>query len=238
MAWFPPVEDRNKVAKGTSMGNVVYKPLNDAKFCIASDPISYGKTVDSRKSNAAAYVFRKFDLATDYGKPEEKYESHNFVVEYLHRPQEPEIYYEDMIKLCRFFGAKILVENQKNNILTYFKQRGYAEFIMHRPETTFTKEGDSQDTEGIPSSTVMIDTYTGRMQTFVSKHGHRIKFRRLVKDLLGFDPSKPRKFDCTVAASFTLLAKEKIVEDDLPPLDLEEIFDTYDNSGTRSKIVR
>lgn len=238
IAWFPPKDQWNKVAKEIRGGNVVYRPLNDAKFCIACDPISFGKTVDSRKSNAAAYVFRKFDLQVDHGKAEHDYETHNFIVEYLHRPLEPEIFYEDMIRLCRFFGCQILVENQKNNIFTYFKQRGYADFIMYRPETTYTKEGDSQDTEGIPSSTVMIDTYTGRLQTFVIKHGHRIKFKRLIKDMLAFDPAHPRKHDCTVAAGFTLLAREKVVQEDLPPVDIEEIFNLYNNTGSASTLAR
>lgn len=238
VAWFPAVEDRNKVSKIFRGGVEIFKPQNDSKFCIGCDPISYGKTVDSRKSKAAAYVFRKFDINADHGKNERDYESHNFVVEYLHRPQEPEIFYEDMIKLCRFFGCQILVENQKNNVLTYFKQRGYEEFIMHRPETTFTKDGNSQDVEGIPSSSVMIDTYTGRLQTFTIKHGHRIKFKRLIKDMLLFDPSNPRVHDATVGAGFALLAREKIVEEDLPPIQVEELFNTYDNTGTSSSLSR
>lgn len=238
VAWLPPLNKRNQVGEKTAGGIKIFYPKNDKDYCIGSDPISFGKTVDGRKSNAATYAFRKFDFNVDQGKPEANYESHNFMIEYIFRPQEPEIFYEDMIKLCRFLGCKILVENQKNNIFTYFKQRGYGEFIMHRPETTFTKEGPSQDTEGIPSSTVMIDTYTGRLQTFVNKHGHRVPFKRLIRDWLEFDPAHPRKFDATVASGFTLLAREKVVEDDLPQINYEELFDTFDNTGISSSINR
>lgn len=238
VSWIPPLVDRNKVSRELRVDKIIYKPLNDAKFCIGSDPISFGKTVENRKSNAAAYVFRKFDLQADSGKPEAKYESYNFIVEYLHRPEEPEIFYEDMIRLCRFFGCQILVENQKNNVFTYFKQRGYGEFIMYRPETTYTKDDDSQDTEGIPSSTPMIDTYTGRLQTFILKHGHRVPFKRLIKDWIEFNPAKPRVHDATVASGFTLLAREKIVQETLEPIQVEDLFNLYDNRGTESSLSR
>lgn len=240
VSWLPTKpEDINRVSCHTSYdGTKTYKPLNDHKFCIGTDPISHSKTVEKVNSRAAAYVFRKFDMQEDANKEESEYKSHQFIVEYLQRPLYPEIYFEDMIKLCRFFGCQILIENQKNVIMAYFRQRGYEDFIMYRPEITFTKEGKSQDTEGIPASKPMIDTYTGRLQTFINKHGHGIPFKELIKDCLMFEPGKTQKYDAAVAAGWTLLAREKVIYVEAPPVEVTELFRTYNNTGVSSTISR
>lgn len=231
--------ERNKVKTKTRPdGSLVYSPLNDHKFCIGTDPISHSKTVDNRNSRAAAYVFRKFDMQEDGNKAEENYNSYQFIVEYLNRPLYPEIYFEDMIKIARYFGCQILIENQKNVIMAYFRQRGYEDFIMYRPEVTYTKDDDSQATEGAPASKPMIDTYTGRLQTFIIKHGHRLPFKELIKDLLVFEPGKTTKFDAAVAAGWTLLAREKIIMEEPKPVEITQLFKTYNNSGSSSTLAK
>lgn len=252
VSWLPDKdEDTNKVkqTRSTWMHNKEvkqWKPDNDEKFAIATDPVDHKKTVDaSRKSMAAAYCFRKYDYHVDAQNVEKvtregetEWETYNFVCEYLYRPLEPQSYYEDMIKMCVFYGCQILVENQKQGILHYFKQRGYQHFIMHRPENTFTTKGKSQDTEGIPASRQMIQQYTDKLQTFVQFHGHRIKFRRLVVDLLGFDPNEPTKFDAAVAGGFTLIANEKPMPKKREVIEGQGIVPTYNNKGNRSVLIK
>ena len=65
--------------------------------------------------------------------------SMQFVCEYINRPPKAEIFYEDMIKMCVFYGCQILVENNKVGILKYFENRGYYEYLMDRPDMTHTE---------------------------------------------------------------------------------------------------
>lgn len=247
VAWLPGKdEDTNKVIQIRSIvldGRTIkcFKPNNDEKFAIATDPVDHGQTVDGRKSKAAAYVFRKYDMLIDPpDKVDEegrlKWETHNFVTEYITRPLEPEVYYEDMIKICKFYGCKILVENQKQGIIHYFKHRGYFGFIMNRPENTFTSKGSLQDTPGIPASRPMIQQYTNKLMTHIQNHGHRLKFKRLVVDLLEFDPNKPTKYDASVAAGFTLIASEKTMPKQTQSTGGAQYFQTFDNTGAVSKL--
>ncbi len=242
ISWLPPRHEETNLVKRTRVirGVPQYIPMNDQKFVIATDPIDHGVTVDGRRSNAAAYVFRKFDLLADNPKKVDEegrldWETHNFVVQYIHRPNEPTLYYKDMIKLCFYFGCQILAENQKRGIITYFQNAGFGAFIMNRPRETFTMSTNAQDTPGIPSSKPMIQQYTGKLQTFVEYHGHRIAFKELISDLLGFDPNKPTKFDATVAAGFTLIAAEKEQVKAQDTVGGLQYVQFYDNRGNRSK---
>ncbi len=262
VAWLPEKDEQTNLvtkvyarhttihAPNPSLGHIVrsleqvvkdqYKPLNDAKFAIATDPVDHGVTVDGRRSNSAAYAFRKFDLLVDDPNKLDKedrldWETHNFVVEYIYRSPEPDMYYEDMIKLCAFFGCQILAENQKRGIITYFNTRGYGLFIMNRPKFTFTAQGTAQDTPGIPASKPLIQQYTDKLQTFVHYHGHRLKFKRLTADLLDFDPNKPTKHDPTVAAGLTLIASEKEMPKKVDTVGGLQYVKYYDNTGIRSK---
>ena len=244
ISWLPEKDEQTNLIKRlrTIKGVPHFMPINDQKFCIATDPIDHGVTVDGRRSNAATYVFRKFDLLVDDpNKVNEEnqydWQTHNFVVQYIHRPNEPTMYYDDMIKLCVFFGCQILAENQKRGIITHFQNKGYGAFIMNRPKETFTAKNNVQDTPGIPSSKPMIQQYTGKLQTFVEYHGHRIPFKELVTDLLGFDPNKPTKFDATVAAGFTLIAAENVKAKPIETVGGLEYVQFYDNSGNRSKPI-
>lgn len=238
------IKDEDKNANRVSLGGTrdgipIYEPTNDTKYIIGTDPIEHGKIVDNKRaSNAAAYVFRKFDPHVDRKESQDfqgriKWETHNFIVQYIYRPLNPEIYYEDMIKICHYFGCSILIENQKPAIMTYFKMRGYERFIMYRPEDTFTTTTGAQDTLGIPASKVMIDYYTEKLQTFVAHHAHRIHFTELLMDLLKFDPSNTKVYDATVAAGYTLTAAENKVEE-TQEVYLENLLPLYNNHGTQS----
>jgi len=242
VAWLPKTDEETNLVKEIRSvnGTRQFKPLNDDKFAIATDPIDHGVTVDGRRSNAASYGFRKFDLLIDDPHATDEkgrllWETYNFIIEYIHRPSEPTMYYESMIRLCCFLGCQLLAENQKRGIITHFTNRGYGAFIMSRPKFTFTAKGNQQDTPGIPASKPMIQQYTGKLQTFVEYHGHRIPFKRLIQDLLQFDPNKPTKHDPSVGAGLTLIASEKETAKRKETIGGLSYVQLYDNSGNRSR---
>ena len=215
------------------------KPMNDHKFAIGTDPISHTKTVDPRNSNAGAHGFRKYDASVDLGKPEKDWESHMYMFEYICRPDEVETYFEDMIKACFFYSCQLLYENTKNNISVYFTQRGYGNFLMYRPESTWTHThyNRNMDVEGVPASKETIDIYVAKLKTFINRHGHRIPFPRTIKQLLKFDPQKTTAHDAAVSAGWTLVALDKEHMPPPPTLEPQEWFPEYDNSGTRSELI-
>jgi hypothetical protein len=55
-------------------------------------------------------------------------------LEYIARPQTAEIFFEDVLMACIFYGMPILAENNKPRLLYHFKNRGYRAFSMNRPD--------------------------------------------------------------------------------------------------------
>jgi hypothetical protein len=243
VSWLPTKADEcNKIARSWDYhGNPNHRPLNDEKFAMAYDPFSHGIVVGGHKSNAAAAVFRKFDPWVDdenardeYGRI--KWETHTWCADYLARPNDPEESFEDMIIACVFFGCSLLPENNKIAVVDYFKRRGYSRFIMNRPQATFTKDGQSQDTPGIPSSRPMIDYYTNKLKTYVQNYGHLIRHRRIARSLLEFNSLEPTKYDTSVACGYSLVAAEKQVYKQPAPINIVSVIPTYNNSGTTSEL--
>lgn len=252
----PTLEEQNCISTVYSHDyqRNLFTPMNDHKFRIGIDPIDHAKTTksESKASNAAIWVFRQFDpniddhtqvdqlgrpldIIDDFGKITSAWKTYNFWAEYLHRPDEPLDFYEDVIKAMRFFGCKVLIENQKPGLINHLRQRGYSHFIMSRPEETFTtshNKGLNQDTSGMPSSKVMIDHYLGKLKTFITFHGHRVPSMNFIEQCLDFTPEKIRDFDSVVAAGYTLVASEATVIPVKHEVQLSNFFKKY-NKGRR-----
>ena len=63
----------------------------------------------------------------------------HFFLEYIARPQTAEIFFEDVLMACIFYGMPILAENNKPRLLYHFKRRGYRGFAMNRPDKIYNK---------------------------------------------------------------------------------------------------
>ena len=236
LSYIPDEEDTNQVIEKYNVlkGQTELYPLNTDKGCIGLDPIDHRQnTTDSKKSNAAATIFRKLDCHIDdmkdvdeYGRPfdyEEPngkivsgWKTHNFIGLYIHRPKEPIEMYEDVLMAAIYFGYDILCESQKPGFMNWCIDNGYGNFIMDRPKETITHRKKSQakragTQSGSPSTTPIIDLYTGKLKTFITYHGHRVNFVRLIDDWLEFNPAKPTDYDPTVASGFNLIGADNVV---------------------------
>jgi len=232
----PDLANQNRVTKmfDNMYQKSLFAPMNDHQYRIGVDPIDHGKAITSsdKLSKAAICVFRQFDPEIDdhtqvdemgrpltiydnFGKPTSSWKTYNFVAQYIYRPDEPTEFYEEVIKACKFFGCKVLVENQKPGLLTHMRNRGYANFLMNRPKETYTetngKFGTNQETVGSPASKIMTDHWTGLLKSLVTFHGHRLDFPELIKQLLEFRPEKPTDYDNVVAAGQCMCAAKSEV---------------------------
>lgn len=247
-------EETNLVAEGPMVtlpsGKSIrsWRPLNDLKYRIGTDPVDHGvETVDKRVSDSAAYCFRLFDRSIDdpdriftindtgdeldYKNGKINWQTHNYIVQYVYRNDDPVTYYEDMLKLCRYFGCSILAENQKTGLINHFRNRGYGEFLMYRPQETFTTDTGRQNTVGIPGVNPVIQQWMGLLKSHINNHGHRIPFLFLCKDLLKFRKSNIRVHDATVAAGTTQLALLGEAKQTPPLIEAHQIFRTYTPQG-------
>jgi hypothetical protein len=237
ISWLPDKEDQNQ--RSNSRGGT--RPGNESWLVSGCDPYDHDTTTDGKRSDAASYVFRKYN-------PAEPAFSHMFVCEYVSRPPKVTIFYEDMIKQCLFYGCQILVENNKPGIINYFKQRGYGNYLMARPETTMTNFSSRQKIAGIPTTGgtgVVIDSIISSIESYVfDRCGYddeggvgNVFFPRLLNDWLKFEPNNRTKYDATMASGIALLATQKRIRQK-EERKHSPFLRKFNNSGGVSKRIR
>lgn len=170
------------------------KPFNTHIFAIGCDPFSHSKAEDSYKaSNGSFYVYKKRDV-------HDPDRSDCFVVEYCERPPTSQIFFEDLIKTCVFFGTDVLIENNRNNIMDYIKYRDYYRFAMHLP---------GRKDAGIATTSKTIGDIVDYTDSYIYTHLEKVYFPDLLKDWMNFDPNKTTSFDRAMAAGVTLIAANR-----------------------------
>ena len=187
-------------------------PKQNLKYAIAVDPFDHSITTSKERSDGAAYVYRRYDAMDEF--------SETFLVEYLNRPEKAEIFYEDMIKLCHFFGCEILSEDNKVGLIKYFEYRGYEKFLTKMPNSS---------KYGISATVKTHQQIAEVTESYITENVEKVIFMRLLQDWLKFDINKTTKFDAAMASGYTLIQANKSkfaekVEQKKHIYDIREIF--------------
>lgn len=99
-------------------------------YKIGLDPVAFDKS--GSKSLNAAYVYKSHQKF-DYGYDE-------IVAEYVGRPENIEIYNRNLELLSEYFGgAEIMFENDRGEVLSYFKRRGKMHLLADQPDNVISK---------------------------------------------------------------------------------------------------
>ena len=173
-----------------------------------------------------------------------------FFLEYISRPQTAEIFFEDVLMACVFYGMPILAENNKPRLLYHFKRRGYRGFSMNRPDKLLMKLSVTErEIGGIPNSSEdikqahaaaiesYIETYIGNLG---SKYGD-MYFQKTLEDWAKFDINNRTKHDASISSGLAIMGCNRnmykpIFTRTLTPKPLG--FKKYSNKGTLSKIIK
>lgn len=206
-------------------------PANFQYFRIGIDPIDHAKIEQGgdRKSKGAAAVFKMFNKMEEERNVDDRGEiikfqmkSHQWVCTYKDnsRTDNPEDFFEDMIKLCVYYGAPMLFESNRNSIKGHFKRRGYGNYMMFPPSDVATKV---KKDVGAPSTQLTIDQYISMLMTYFSDYDCIIHHEDIIEDFRTFQNTQKSRgsHDLTVACGFSLLATLKkygSVSDDMERL--------------------
>ena len=181
--------------------------------------------------------------------------SNEFFLEYVARPQTAEIFFEEVLMACVFYGMPILVENNKPRLLYHFKNRGYRGFSINRPDKHYNRLSKTErELGGIPNSSEDIkQAHASAIESYIEKYigldlegKYRdademgfMPFARTLEDWAKFDISNRTKYDATISSGLAIMANQKQVY--LPEKKESKIsinFARYTNNGTRSEIIR
>ena len=238
ISWVPDAEMQNKRYSkyGTNY------PSNEHVGAFGCDPYDISGTVDKRGSKGSLHGLTKFSM--------ENAPANHFFLEYIARPQTAEIFFEDVLMACVFYGMPILVENNKPRLLYYFKKRGYRGFAMNRPDKKYSKLSITErEIGGIPNSSedikqahaaaieFYINDYIGLMDDGYGDMYHQ----ETLEDWLNFNLSNRTKHDASISSGLAIMACNKnkyrpTAEKKITPINLG--LKTYDNTGYLSKINR
>jgi len=237
ISWVPNSENQNIII---SKNNKKFPGRADS-LVAGCDPYDHDTTTDGRRSDAAAHVFHKFSMASSA--------SMQFVCEYINRPPKAEIFYEDMIKMCVFYGCQMLVENNKVGIIKYFENRGYYEYLMDRPDTTHTEwSKGKQKTKGIPGSGVaVINSQAEAIASYIYDYvGYNSDtgeigscyFNKLLDDWSRFEIDNRTKYDASISSSLALLASQKYIKKKKEIKKTYSLVKKYNIKGIYSKRIK
>ena len=238
ISWVPPVGLQNMVINK----NGVKSPGNEHIGAFGCDSYDISGTVDGKGSNGSLHGLTKFSI--------EDAPYNSFFLEYIARPQTAEIFFEDVLMACVFYGMPILCENNKPRLLYHFKRRGYRKFSINRPDKLYNKLSVTErEIGGIPNSSedikqahaAAIETYIETYVGFLGEGHGDIYFQRTLEDWASFDINNRTKHDASISSGLAIMACNKNKYRPINELIREKIslgFTTYDNKGVLSKIIK
>jgi len=238
ISWVP----NKNLQNNTISKKGVKHPGNEHIGAFGCDSYDISGTVGGVGSNGALHGLTKFSM--------EEAPSNEFFLEYIARPQTAEIFFEDVLMACVFYGMPILIENNKPRLLYHFKNRGYRGFCMNRPDKVFTKLSKTErELGGIPNSSEDVkQAHAAAIESYIEKHVglkgeegdmNTMPFNRTLEDWAKFDISNRTKYDASISSGLAIMACQKhLYQPGKKESRIMINFAKYTNTGNISQIIR
>ena len=243
VSWLPPIGMRNNVVK---RGDSFY-PGNEHVGSFGCDPYDISGVVGGGGSNGALHGLTKFHM--DDGP------SNRFFLEYIARPQTAEIFFEDVLMACFYYGMPVLAENNKPRLLYHFKNRGYRAFSMNRPDKQkHNLSKTEKELGGIPNTSEDVkQSHASAIETYIEKYvgidldgvyrssdemGY-MYFNRTLEDWARFDINNRTRHDASISSGLAIMANMRhdfVSEKKQSKISVK--FATYNNKGYSSEIIK
>mgnify|MGYP001814785431 CR=1 FL=1 len=253
ISWLPSKTDgteglKNRVKK---VGDKYY-PLNLQCVRLGCDPFSL-KSTHGKGSKGGIH-------GKTIINPEGSAPSNVFVLEYLARPSDETVFFEDVIKCCRYYGAPILVESNRIDLLRHMRNRGYRGFAMDRLDRPKNKLNPNEKEYGgqVMSGKDILDSHMNAIglwiEQYVGEYTDEEKqvrtigemgdmpFNETLRDWLAFNPDKRTEHDATISSGLAIMAchEERYKGKKEPPKRkyVKGLLKKYNNKGSTGRLVK
>ena len=243
VSWTPAKHLQNNV----HTRNGVKYPGNEHIGSFGCDSYDISAVVGGRGSNGSLHGLTKFNM--------DDAPSNEFFLEYIARPQTAEIFFEEVLMACVFYGMPILIENNKPRLLYHFKNRGYRHYCLNRPDKQYNKLTKTErELGGIPNSSEDVkQSHASAIESYIEKYvgidftgDYRdggdmgtMPFTRTLEDWAKFDINDRTKFDASISSGLAIMANQKHLY--MPEKKDSKIsinFARYSNDGSTSQLIK
>lgn len=236
ISWLPPKSMQNRLVDKRGIKH----PGNEHIGSFGCDSYDISGTVGGGGSNGALHGMTKFHM--------DDAPTNEFFLEYVARPQTAEIFFEEVLMACVFYGMPILIENNKPRLLYHFKNRGYRGFCMNRPDKHFNKLSKTErELGGIPNSSEDVkQAHAAAIESYIEKHVGIVEdgemgsmpFVRTLEDWARFDISNRTAFDATISSGLAIMANQKhLYMPEQVKSSISITLPRYNNRGFRSELL-
>jgi hypothetical protein len=243
ISWIPSKNLQNNVY----IRNGIKYPGNEHLGSFGCDSYDISGVVDGRGSNGALHGMTKFHM--------DDAPTNEFFLEYVARPQTAEIFFEDVLMACTFYGMPILAENNKPRLLYHFKNRGYRGFCLNRPDKQLSKLSKTEkELGGIPNSSEDVkQAHASAIESYIEKFigidssgtfrdsdvmGSML-FTRTLEDWAKFDINERTRFDASISSGLAIMANQKhLYMPEKKESKISITFARYKNDGNISQLLR
>jgi hypothetical protein len=213
VSWIPSKSIQNNVYNRNGTAH----PGNEHIGSFGCDSYDISAVVGGRGSNGSLHGMTKFHM--------DEAPVNEFFLEYIARPQTAEIFFEEVLMACIFYGMPILIENNKPRLLYHFKNRGYRNFCLNRPDKLYNKLSKTErELGGIPNSSEDVkQSHASAIESYIEKFigmdlagNYRdsdeigtMPFTRTLEDWAKFDNNDRTKFDASISSGLAIMANQK-----------------------------
>lgn len=242
VSWMPPKAIQNSI----HIRNGIKYPGNEHMGSFGCDPYDISAVVDGRGSNGSLHGMTKYHM--DEGPV------NYFFLEYITRPQTAEIFFEDVLMACVFYGMPVLAENNKPRLLYHLKNRGYRKYAMNRPDRPLAKLSRTEiEIGGIPNTSEDVkQAHAAAIESYIEQHigfdfegKYResdvigdMPFDRTLHDWTKFDINNRTKHDASISSGLAIMANQKHMY--MPEQKERKIsinFARYSQDGYNSQLI-
>lgn len=243
VSWIPPRHLQNRV----EYRNGTAYPGNEHIGSFGCDSYDISGVVGGGGSNGALHGLTKFNM--------DDAPSNEFFLQYIARPQTAEIFYEEVLMACFFYGMPVLVENNKPRLLYFLKNRGYRKFSINRPDKDKSKLSKTEkELGGIPNTSEDVkQSHASAIESYIEKYvgidfdgSYRpqgemgtMPFTRTLEDWAKFDINNRTRYDATISSGLAIMANQKhMYQPEKEQSKITVTFARYNNRGYLSELVK
>lgn len=195
-------------------------PLDFFETCGGTDPTEYAadsEVIQGSKNGSYTMSLPNLLLSQASGR----ITSNIILSEYFDRPENPQEFYEDVVKEIIFFGKRVIVEANKAWLATKLIQDGLGYYMIVKNKETGLLEpwNPKMDYSLFRTGSEELETIVRVISIYILKprdnrevdYGKLIRTERLLQQLLDFSKERSKFFDLAMCFGICLIAMEVMI---------------------------